>query len=494
MLYDGAAIYLDDGAEIVMVGAAGQARAHLGRRLPVESHDAWARVYREGRLIILADPEADDGGRVGAPAGAAAGQGWRWIGLPLAADGRTFGVLAIESDEPYTDQAVELSLLEAFAGQAAAAVRIAQLYAQAQASAAAAERERLRDLHDAVTQTLFSASIFADMLPVQMGREPAQAMKNLEKLSQLIRSTLAEMRTLLMELRPAALVAGDLQQLVGGLLQAAMARARVQFSYTTHGDAGIALPPEVQVGVYRIVQETLNNVVKHSGATACEVDLWHRPDGVEIAIRDNGRGFDPEAVAPGHMGLAIIRERARAIGAELSIESRPNEGAAMRLVWPGREGERMTTDDRRIRVLIVDDHPMVLDGLQLFISMSAGMECVGQANSGEEAIALCEKLQPDVVLMDLMMPGMGGIAAIQSDSAERHPGVQVLALTSFAQPDLVQQALEAGAIGYVLKNVRSPSWRMRFARPTTVGASWRRRRWRRWCRRPFAATRRRPTN
>ena len=77
------------------------------------------------------------------------------------------------------------------------------------------------------------------MLPVQMGREPAQAMKNLEKLSQLIRSALAEMRTLLMELRPVALVAGDLQQLVGGLLQAAMARARVQFSYTTHGDAGI---------------------------------------------------------------------------------------------------------------------------------------------------------------------------------------------------------------------------------------------------------------
>ena len=114
----------------------------------------------------------------------------------------------------------------------------------------------------------------------------------------------------------------------------------------------------------------------------------------------------------------------------------------------------MTTDDRRIRVLIVDDHPMVLDGLQLFISMSAGMECVGQATSGEEAIALCETLQPDVVLMDLLMPGMGGIQAIQTIRARR-PGVQVIALTSFAEPDLVQQALKAGAIGYVLKNVRS---------------------------------------
>jgi NarL family two-component system response regulator LiaR len=114
----------------------------------------------------------------------------------------------------------------------------------------------------------------------------------------------------------------------------------------------------------------------------------------------------------------------------------------------------MTTAETRIRVLIADDHPMVLDGLQLFISLSAGMECIGQATSGEEAIAFCETLQPDVVLMDLVMPGIGGIQAIQAIRA-RHPGVQVLALTSFAEPELVQQALKAGAIGYVLKNVRS---------------------------------------
>ena len=116
----------------------------------------------------------------------------------------------------------------------------------------------------------------------------------------------------------------------------------------------------------------------------------------------------------------------------------------------------MTSEDsgRRIWVLVVDDHPMVQDGLQLFISTSAGMECVGKANSGEEGLALCERLKPDVVLMDLVMPGMGGIAATKA-IRQRYPAIQVLALTSFAEPDLVQQALEAGAIGYVLKNLRA---------------------------------------
>jgi signal transduction histidine kinase len=333
--YGGAGIFLDEGDEIVMVGGAGAAQKSLGQRLSVESRDPRARVYREGRLIRLEglDVDADKPGRL-------EGDGiCRWIGFPLSVEGKTFGVLAIEGDALCSFQESELSVLEAFAGQAAAAVWIARLYEQAQASAATAERERLaRDLHDAVTQTLFSASIFADMLPVQMDQEPAEAMKNLERLGQLIRSALAEMRALLMELRPAALVAGDLHQLVGNLLQAAMARSRVLFSYTVHGEAAAPLPPEVQLGIYRIVQETLNNVVKHSSALSCNVDLWHRPDGVEIAIRDDGRGFDSQAVSSEHMGLAIMRERARAIGAKLSIESRANPGASVRLVWPGQGG------------------------------------------------------------------------------------------------------------------------------------------------------------
>jgi DNA-binding NarL/FixJ family response regulator len=109
---------------------------------------------------------------------------------------------------------------------------------------------------------------------------------------------------------------------------------------------------------------------------------------------------------------------------------------------------------KRIRVLIVDDHPMVQDGLRLFIQMAQGLECVGLAQSGEEAIALCEQLRPDVILMDLVMPGMGGIEAIKAIRRGR-PETQIIALTSFTAPELVQQALTAGAVGYLLKNVRA---------------------------------------
>lgn len=112
------------------------------------------------------------------------------------------------------------------------------------------------------------------------------------------------------------------------------------------------------------------------------------------------------------------------------------------------------SQEQRIRVMVVDDHPIVQDGLRLLLSLSAGLEWVGQAQSGEEAILLCAALQPDVVLMDLLMPGMGGIEAIKAIRRQR-TGVQLVALTSFAEPDLVQQALKAGAISYVLKNVQA---------------------------------------
>ena len=105
-----------------------------------------------------------------------------------------------------------------------------------------------------------------------------------------------------------------------------------------------------------------------------------------------------------------------------------------------------------VRVLIVDDHPMMRKGLRAFLEVTRGLECIGEAESGEEAIELCGQLDPHVVMMDLMMPGMGGVAAIKV-LRHRCPKARVLALTSFAEPHLVQEAVNAGATGYLLKNV-----------------------------------------
>src|SRR5512135_764680 len=105
-----------------------------------------------------------------------------------------------------------------------------------------------------------------------------------------------------------------------------------------------------------------------------------------------------------------------------------------------------------IRVLIVDDHAMVRKGLISFLKNKPELELVGEARDGREAIEYCEQLQPDVILMDLLMPEMGGVAAIHTIH-QRWPKVQIIALTSFQEKELVQDALQAGAIGYLLKNV-----------------------------------------
>jgi NarL family two-component system response regulator LiaR len=105
-----------------------------------------------------------------------------------------------------------------------------------------------------------------------------------------------------------------------------------------------------------------------------------------------------------------------------------------------------------IRVLLVDDHRVVRSGLGAFLLAFEDLELVGEADSGETAILICDKVKPDVVLMDLVMPGMDGAEATQV-IRERCPDIQVIALTSFKEEELVQRALKAGAIGYLLKNV-----------------------------------------
>jgi NarL family two-component system response regulator LiaR len=110
------------------------------------------------------------------------------------------------------------------------------------------------------------------------------------------------------------------------------------------------------------------------------------------------------------------------------------------------------TEEGPIRVLLVDDHAVVRSGLGAFLMAFDDLELVGEASDGQEAVRLCQQLQPDVVLMDLVMPGMDGAAATQA-IREQCPELQVIALTSFKETELVEGAMQAGAIGYLLKNV-----------------------------------------
>lgn len=108
--------------------------------------------------------------------------------------------------------------------------------------------------------------------------------------------------------------------------------------------------------------------------------------------------------------------------------------------------------EEKIRIMLVDDHAVVRSGLSAFLSVHPDLELVGEAENGEQAVVRAGLLKPDVILMDLMMPVMDGVAATEAIK-KQHPDIQILALTSFQEDELVQNALKAGAVGYLMKNI-----------------------------------------
>jgi PAS domain S-box-containing protein len=206
--------------------------------------------------------------------------------------------------------------------------------AQLEEAAAKAERERLaRDLHDAVTQSLFSVAAIAEAMPRVWERDPEEARRGLEELRWLTQGALAEMRAMLLELRPATLLEHKLGVLLRQLTDAMMGRTRMPVTTTVVGDC--ELPADVQIALYRIAQEALNNVTKHARASQAKVSLHNEPGRVRLRISDNGTGFDPGTVSVDHLGLNIMRERAEAIGATLRIESQPSHGTRIEVEWRG---------------------------------------------------------------------------------------------------------------------------------------------------------------
>jgi signal transduction histidine kinase len=274
--------------------------------------------------------------------------------IPIEIDGQVFGVFNINYAQPRAFGGEEQRLFTALAQRAALVIENAQLYEQAQELAVVEERSRLaRDLHDAVTQTLFSASLIADVLPRIWERDPDAGWSRLEEVRQLTRGALAEMRTLLLELRPTALVEAEMGELLHQLAEATTGRARVPVAVEVVGEC--SLPPDVKVALYRIAQEALNNVAKHAGASQATVSLhcetltppaspWEGEGAdrgrsgrvrVELCISDDGRGFDPNRIPPDHLGLGIMRERVEAVGATLSVKSEIGRGTEVKAVWPG---------------------------------------------------------------------------------------------------------------------------------------------------------------
>jgi signal transduction histidine kinase len=199
---------------------------------------------------------------------------------------------------------------------------------QAHILAVLEERQRLaRDLHDSVTQTLFSASVVAEMLPIMWTRNPDQIKPGLDELHQLTRDALSEMRSLLGDLRPMEFANGDLPNLLEKLGETLAQRTKTEV--TVDIQLPVILSADMQMALYRITQETLNNITKHAAATRVSVRLHADETQVNLQIEDNGRGFNMLAIPDGHYGVSIMRERAEAVGAQLHINSALGKGTCL---------------------------------------------------------------------------------------------------------------------------------------------------------------------
>lgn len=257
-------------------------------------------------------------------------QSWMWV--PFAVRGRILGGvgLAHEKRNYFTAHHADLAL--SVANQAAITMINAELYGHAQEFAVLEERQRLaRNLHDAVNQSLFSAGLIAEVLPRLWDRDQVEARRSLEDLRRLTRGAMAEMRSLLAELRPSTLTDSSLGDLLRQLGNAFTGRTNIPLEVTVKGK--YALPGEVQIAFYRICQEALFNVAKHARPNRVDINLDKEGPMIELRIRDDGQGFDPQQTASGHYGLGMMRERAEAVGAQLSISSELGLGTEVTLMW-----------------------------------------------------------------------------------------------------------------------------------------------------------------
>jgi signal transduction histidine kinase len=260
------------------------------------------------------------------------------ISVPMALEGGTYGTLSINYAEPREFNDDDIALASTFARQAALAIENAQLREQAGKAAAVEERQRLaRELHDAVTQTLFSASLISEVIPDLWETNPDEARRRLQQLRRLTRGALAEMRLLLVELRPNALTDMPLADLIKQLIDAASGSIRAEIHLDVGGHYRTPLTPDAQIAFYRIAQEALNNISKHSHARNVRIALECQGESVQMTIEDDGLGFDLAAIPTGHFGVGIMAERAEDVCAALDVWSAPGAGTKITVEWPKPE-------------------------------------------------------------------------------------------------------------------------------------------------------------
>ncbi|MET9175107.1 GAF domain-containing sensor histidine kinase [Streptomyces misionensis] len=265
-----------------------------------------------------------------------------FLGLPIRADDEVIGALFLANKNcpkpdggcGFTEEDEELLAL--LAQHAAIALTNARLYERSRELTIAEERSRLaHELHDAVSQKLFSLRLTAQAAAALVDRDPARAKGELHQVAALAAEAADELRAAVVELRPAAL---DEDGLIATLRTQIQVLDRAHSARVTFTGAGYrALPAAQEEALLRVAQEALHNALRHARAEHVDVSVERRGGGAVLRVADDGDGFDPAAVgrAGRHLGLVSMRDRASGVGGTLTVESAPGKGTTIEMEVPG---------------------------------------------------------------------------------------------------------------------------------------------------------------
>ena len=382
--------------------------------------------------------------------------------VPLIWQDRLVGTLSVINEQPRQFDDDDLHVLNLFGALAAAALEQRRAMSEAQAREAEArslssrlanaqEEERARIaslLHDAIGGQLTviqkNTELLRALLPTEEAADPY-----LEANLELLQHTHQQVRHLAMDLN-----SKTLSEL--GLIPAARQHvdrlcASTGLPISLHFTGRVRrLPLEIERLVFRALQETLNNALRHAAATEISAQLHLGDKSLRLTVQDNGRGFDAGAWHQGtSLGLPYLRQQVEQAGGDLFVESTPGNGTIIALRLPLRTNAENST--HRTRVLVVDDHEIMRQGLRHILAASDDLVCVGEASDGHEALRQIETYQPDLIIMDVKLPGGSGIETTRQ-LAKRHARARVIIYTYHDDETYLEQALQAGAKGYLLKS------------------------------------------
>ncbi len=333
------------------------------------------------------------------------------------------------------------------------------------------ERKRLsRILHDGLQQHLASAKMQIGGLAEQIDNEDLK--QTAEEIEKIIGEGVGISRSLSAELCPPILHEGGLSEGLEWLIR--WMREKHRFRVDLSLGAVPELREDVKMLVFESVRELLFNAIKHAQAPRAQVRLELGGEGkMRVTVSDEGAGFDPRRILPagdgGGFGLFSIRERIGLIGGKLEIDSAPGRGSRVALIVPHGPVDavpfpadgintavvlppRGAADDQptTIRVLLVDDHELFRNGVGRLLKIESGLEVIGEAKDGQEAIEFTQKHNPDVILMDIGLPGINGIEATRVIH-KQHPEICIIGLSMYDDPEKEQAMRTAGAADYRTK-------------------------------------------